>query len=220
PGFGEPSPPGWDPTPEAYVDWLIAEAESFGYPPGYPIDLVGHDWGTGHVFGALAKRPDLFRSVVTDCAGFLHPDYEWHDLAQSWQKPDEGEEVVAAMAALSTEDRVALFVDLGLTEDVAADMAGAFTEDTGRCILGLYRGAVPPYLRELGDRVAELDGVPTFFVSASDDPYIPARLSEDVAIRLNADLLTLEGQGHWWLAHAHEQVADHLVEFWNSLEED
>jgi len=220
PGFGEEVPSGWNPTPEAYVDWLIAEAESFDYPPGYPIDLVGHDWGTGHVFGALAKRPDLFRSVATDCAGLLHPSYEWHDLAQSWQTPDEGEAVVAAMAALSIDERVALFVELSLTNDIATDMAQAFTEDSGRCILGLYRGAVQPYLRDLGDRVAELDGVPTFFISATDDEYIPARLSEDVAVKLNADLLTLEGQGHWWMVHEHERVADHLVEFWASLDVD
>jgi pimeloyl-ACP methyl ester carboxylesterase len=99
-------------------------------------------------------------------------------------------------------------------------MAAAFNPEMGRCILGLYRGAVQPFLRNLGDRVAELDGVPTFFISATDDQYIPARLSEEVAVRLNADLLTLEGQGHWWMVHEHERVADHLVEFWDSLDLD
>ncbi len=84
PGFGAPAPDGWDPTPASYVGWLAdALAELDG-----PIDLVGHDWGAGHVFGLLADEPDRIRSWAADCAGLLHPDYVWHDMAQIWQTPE------------------------------------------------------------------------------------------------------------------------------------
>jgi pimeloyl-ACP methyl ester carboxylesterase len=38
----------------AYRDWLIARLEAFRHP----VDLVGHDWGGGHVLNvAMARRP-------------------------------------------------------------------------------------------------------------------------------------------------------------------
>ena len=56
PGFGTPLPPGFEPTKESYVDWLIAELERVGEP----VDLVGHDWGSLLVqrVGLAAARPD------------------------------------------------------------------------------------------------------------------------------------------------------------------
>jgi len=81
PGFGASIPDGWGATQLEYRDWLIAELEDLT-SGGNPIDLVGHDWGAGHVFGVLGTRPDLVHSWACDCTGLVHPDYEWHDLAQ------------------------------------------------------------------------------------------------------------------------------------------
>lgn len=55
-----------------YRDRLIGELEEIDGE----IDLVAHDWGAGHVFSALAARPNLVRSWVADCVGLMHPDYE------------------------------------------------------------------------------------------------------------------------------------------------
>ena len=52
PGFGAPTPDGWAGDMAAYRDWLVGELERIGRP-GQGIDLVGHDWGAGHVFGAV-----------------------------------------------------------------------------------------------------------------------------------------------------------------------
>ena len=52
PGFGASIPDGWGATQLEYRDWLIAELEDLT-SGGNPIDLVGHDWGAGHVFGVL-----------------------------------------------------------------------------------------------------------------------------------------------------------------------
>src|SRR5690606_29162277 len=96
PGFGAPVPDGFGCTREDYRDWLIDTIAGYGEP----VDLVGHDWGAGHVYAAVAARPDLVRSWAADCAGLLHPDYVWHDAAQVWQTPDVGEQVAAAMIGL------------------------------------------------------------------------------------------------------------------------
>src|SRR5439155_21083770 len=58
PGFGAATPPGFQPTKEAYVDWLIDEIER----AGEPVDLVGHDWGSLLVQRVVSLRPDLIRT--------------------------------------------------------------------------------------------------------------------------------------------------------------
>jgi pimeloyl-ACP methyl ester carboxylesterase len=83
PGFGAPLPRGFEPTMTAYRDWLIARLEAFRQP----VDLVGHDWGGGHVFNVAMPRPDLIHSWVSDALGLFDPGYEWHPLArgQAWR---------------------------------------------------------------------------------------------------------------------------------------
>lgn len=41
PGFGCPRPDGFGATKDEYVEWLVAELDTFDEP----VDLVGHDWG-------------------------------------------------------------------------------------------------------------------------------------------------------------------------------
>ena len=50
PGFGAPVPNGFEATQTGYRDWLIQQLEDLGGD----VDLVGHDWGAGHVYGVLA----------------------------------------------------------------------------------------------------------------------------------------------------------------------
>ena len=83
PGFGAPLPDDFPATMVAYRDWLLGELAGFDTP----VDLVGHDWGGGHVLNAVIHRPELVRSWASDLLGILHPDYVWHDMAQVWQTP-------------------------------------------------------------------------------------------------------------------------------------
>ena len=119
PGFGAPVPEGFDATSDGYLAWL--EAELAGIPG--PIDLVGHDWGGGHVARVAISRPDLIRSWVTDIAGCFDPAYVWHDFAQIWQTPEAGEQAIAGMLAAPMADRVAQYTGLGMTPEVARSVA-------------------------------------------------------------------------------------------------
>ncbi len=216
PGFGAPTPSGWDPTPAAYVGWL---ADRLGEIDG-PIDLVGHDWGAGHVFGLLAADSDLVRSWAADCAGLLHPDYVWHDMAQIWQTPDAGEEAVAAQAAMATDDRRAAYEGLGLPADVAADLAGAFDDEMGRCILGLYRAAAQPALADLGRAIAEVALPPGLVIDATGDAYVASELGAAMVDRLEAEHLVLADRGHWWMTEDPGAAADGLLAFWTRLDDE
>ncbi len=213
PGFGAPTPEGWDPTIRSYLDWLAAELERIGGE----IDLVGHDWGAGFTFGVMAERGDLVRSWAADCGGLLHPDYQWHDMAQTWQTPEAGEAAIEFMTSLSPAERAEIYVGLGLSDGIAASMADAFDDEMGRCILALYRDAAQPAMTELGDRLAAAPRRPSAIIDALDDPYVPTAMSKAVADRIGARHLPLEYQSHWWMVEAPDPAADALVAFWAGL---
>ncbi len=213
PGFGAPVPDGFEPSQLAYRDWLVGELERLGGA----VDLVGHDWGAGHVFGVLAERPDLLRSWAADCAGLLHPEYVWHDLAQVWQTPGAGEENVAAMFGMPLEQRTATWASLGMREDVAAAIAEQQDEVMGRCVLGLYRSATQPAMAELGKRLLDTPQPPGLVIIATEDHYAGTpEMATEIASGLGAGTVRLEGLGHWWMFDGVGPAADALTAHWNA----
>src|SRR5918998_481107 len=137
PGFGAALPVGFGATVGEYRDWLVGELTRFAEP----VDLVGHDWGGGHVLNAVMSRPDLVRSWATDAIGMFDPDYVWHELAQRWQTPQVGEADVAARFGAPLDERVAPLVERGMAEAVAEQVARGQDEAMGRAVLTLYRSA-------------------------------------------------------------------------------
>jgi pimeloyl-ACP methyl ester carboxylesterase len=218
PGFGAPLPDGFGATADDYADWLAGELAALSTAHGVEIDLVGHDWGAGHVARIVADRPDLIRSWAIDVAGLLHPDYEWHDAARTWQEPGAGEEAIGLMVGMSAVERTELFASLGLPEVVATSFANAVDEAMGRAILALYRSAAQPYLRHLGDRLRTAAGRPPGLVLvAEQDTYVAADLGRDVADRLEAATVILDA-GHWWMTSHPTPASAGLGEFWAGLE--
>ncbi len=213
PGFGVPTPTDWQPTRANYGAWLIGELEALGGD----VDVVGHDWGAGHVYGVLSERPDLLRSWAADCAGLIHSDYVWHDMAQAWQTPEIGEQAIAALTGGNPEERSAILAGLGLPAEVASSIAAAQDDEMARCILGLYRSAAQPAMRELGERAAGAEHRPGLVIIPTDDPYAGTpEVASEVAATLGAKTLTLEGLGHWWMFEGAEAAADALVAHWSA----
>jgi pimeloyl-ACP methyl ester carboxylesterase len=214
PGFGAPTPQGWEPTRANYCAWLIGELEALGGG----VDLVGHDWGAAHVCGVLAERPDLLRSWAADCAGLVHPDYVWHDMAQAWQTPEVGEQVIAGLIGGSLDERSALLNGLGLPAEIASSIAAAQDAEMARCILGLYRSAAQPAMRELGERLRNTEQRPGLVIIPTEDPYAGTpEVASQVAATLGANTITLEGLGHWWMFEGAAAVAAALVAHWEAV---
>ncbi|MFM8389764.1 MAG: alpha/beta fold hydrolase, partial [Actinomycetota bacterium] len=213
PGFGAPTPSHWSATQLDYAYWLISEIERLDAP----IDIVGHDWGAGHVYGAIAQRPDLFASWAADCGGLLHPDYTWHDAAQAWQTPGVGEEAVGLLTHMATEDLATVLVSLGMTQAIATEVAKHIDVEMGRCILALYRSAAQPAMRDLGARLAtvELPRGAVIIPTADTYPGTPD-MANDVARSLRASTIELDDRGHWWMIEDPATAARQLVNFWNS----
>lgn len=215
PGFGAPVAKEFEPVTASYVAWLTSEVAAIDGP----VDIIGHDWGAGHVFGFLAglETGRNVRSWATDCTGILHPNYEWHAMAKVWATPVAGEAAVAATLAAGDAGRAAAYRGLGLPPDVADEMAAAYTPDMARCILSLYRAAAQPAMAQLGERVVAADLPPGLVIDATEDAYVPTELGQKMIEPLGAQRLELQGNGHWWMVEDPETAAEGLSTFWASL---
>jgi pimeloyl-ACP methyl ester carboxylesterase len=217
PGFGAALPDDFAATASDYHDWLVSELVARQEVDDGPVDIVGHDWGAGHVYRLAADRPDLIRSWVADIGGLLHPDYVWHDTATAWRQPEIGEQMIEMMVGLPLGDRVAMFNGLGLPATMSETLADGIDADMGRAILALYRSSPESELRSLADRLAAADHRPGAIITATDDSYVPAAMAGAVAERFGVDEIVLQGQGHWWMVSDPNGAADRLVSFWSTL---
>jgi pimeloyl-ACP methyl ester carboxylesterase len=214
PGFGAPLPPEFPATYLAYRDWLEAELERFGEP----VDLVGHDWGGGHVMTAVMHRPELVRSWASDAVGLFDSDYVWHDLAQVWQTEGAGEELVGTLLGGTLQERTDQMASFGIPVDIASSIAAEQDADMGRAILLLYRSAAQPAMAEAGRSLENAAARPGLSLLATEDPYIGHDdRRRRAADRAGARTEVLDGLGHWWMVEDPAQGAAALTRFWESL---
>ena len=215
PGFGAPVPDGFEATADEYRDWLIAELEAMEGP----LDLVGHDWGGGHVLRVAAARPDLIRSWCSDVAGIVDPAYEWHDFAKIWQTPGDGEAFVEAMNGMPTEQRAAAFVDGGMTQEAAEACAAASGPEMGRCILALYRSAQPAAMVQWGEELEHAERRPGLVIIATEDAFTGGEeMARRSAERFGAQVGVIQGAGHWWMLQDPAAGAIVLSDFFAGLD--
>jgi pimeloyl-ACP methyl ester carboxylesterase len=214
PGFGVPAPPGWTATKEEYVDWLAAQIERIGHP----VDLVGHDWGGGFTLRLACTRPDLLRSWVSDVAGLLAPDYEWHQFAQIWQTPGDGEAFFEQSLATPRADRIAQYRSIGITEAAAEAFVDASGPEMARCVLALYRSAAQPAMRTWGLDRAAAAARPGLVISAVNDPFTGGHASsQTMAADMGASFAVLPNVGHWWMLENPALGARTLTDFWSTI---
>ena len=214
PGFGAPLPDGFAATHHDYRDWLEEQLAAFDGP----IDLVGHDWGGGHVMNVVMHRPELVRSWASDAVGLFDPDYVWHDLAQVWQTPGDGEQLVDTLMEGTLEDRTERMASMGIPQDVATSIAAAQGPEMGQAILSLYRSARQPALAEAGRALENAAARPGLSLLATDDPYVGSdELRRRAADRAGARTEVLDGLGHWWMLQDPARGAAALTGFWDTL---
>ncbi len=211
PGFGAPVPAGFGATRREYVEWLASELKAIGGD----IDIVGHDWGAGHVFGVLAAYPGIVRTWATDCMGLLHRDYVWHDAAQGWQTPGVGEQMMQGWVDLDVDTFVTVFGTLGISGDIAREMKEGITSEMADCVLRLYRDAAQPVMRLLGEKFVAEKPKRGLVIIAENDHYAgPHDSHEELASQVNAKVARMEGCGHWWMIEKPLEAARMLASHW------
>jgi pimeloyl-ACP methyl ester carboxylesterase len=209
PGFGNAPPAGWTATKEAYAGWLEDRLAAFGEP----VDLVAHDWGALLAQRVASLRPDLIRTLACG-SGPCDEEYTWHAMAQAWQTPEVGEQIVEGMLALPHSDLVAGLVAGGAAADLAADQAETVDAEMARCILALYRSAVTVGA-EWQPEVDAMPARPAVVFHGADDLYVEVVIAERLAARLDGALVVYDDCGHWWGWERAPQVATTLTELWS-----
>ena len=204
PGFFTPlDDPSFSATKEEYVDWIIERIEEIGRP----VDLVGHDWGSLMVQRIASIRPDLLSSVA--CGGAtVDTEYPWHEIAQIWQTPGEGERYMEE--DLTEEVSVPYLVDVGVPESYAKRNSWLVPGNKD-CILKLYRSAIDVG-KEWQPELEKVD-LPSMVIWGREDPYVPLKYGERLAERMNAELVVLDC-GHWWPFERPRETAEALERLW------
>jgi len=206
PGFGTPLPASFDASKEAYVGWLVAELERVGEP----VDLVGHDWGAHLVQRVVSLRPDLVRTWACG-SGVVDVEYVWHDVAQQWQTPGVGEQLME----LATPEAVAeSLAAAGVPPAAAAETARHFDATMKRAILALYRSAVTVGA-EWQPGIEKITR-PALILWGAGDPFADRRFADRLAAGVHGELVVFASCGHWWPVERPAEVALVLQRFWSA----
>jgi pimeloyl-ACP methyl ester carboxylesterase len=214
PGFGAPVPVGFGATYDDYASWLATELEAIGHP----VDLVGHDWGANFTVRVACERPELLRSWCVDTGGSFAPDYSFPDVCHVWQTPGEGEKAIAAWLDMGVRGRTAVNESLGMTPAVARELAEAFDESMGRCILAVYRSVPEDVLARWGQRASAASARPGLVIVPTEDSHTGGEARHRwFAERAGATVAVLHGLGHWWMLQDPAAAAEELRRFWREV---
>ena len=214
PGFGAPADADFGATSDEYVAWLAGELERIGGP----VDLVGHDWGSNHTLRLACERPELLRSWCGDTAGAWAQDYVWPDISHVWQTPGAGEDAIAGQLAMGVAARTELYISIGMTPEPARELAEAFDETMGRCILGLYRSWDEAAQARYRNGLTAAAARPGLLLVPTGDEYTGTEAQHRwAAERAGATVEVLPELGHWWMLQDPAAGADALRRFWASI---
>jgi pimeloyl-ACP methyl ester carboxylesterase len=154
-------------------------------------------------------RPELLSSLAAGGAA-VDVDYPWHEIAQIWQTPGEGERYMEE--DLTPEVSIPYLIEHGVPETYAKRNAW-LTPGNKDCILRLYRSAVK--IGEEWQPELEHVALPSMVVWGRDDPYVPLTWAERLAERIGAELVVLEC-GHWWPYERPRETAEAMQRLWSA----
>ncbi len=139
-------------------------------------------------------------------------------MAQIWQTPGAGEELVATMISGSIRERSDQLAGLVIDHDVATALAAAQNADMDRAILALYRSAAQPAADNAGRNLEAAAVRPGLSILATEDTFVGSpEIRRRAADRAGARTEVLEGLGHWWMVEDPTGAAAVLTRFWDSL---
>jgi pimeloyl-ACP methyl ester carboxylesterase len=219
PGFGVGVPAGFDSDKDSYVDWLVDQLTAIEGP----IDLVGHDWGALFTLRIATARPEVrLRTWVADIASVFRADYEWHPRAAGYIEPILGEQRIRAWRETTADDPdgvVAFYRRNGLPQADAVSLAAAHDARMSRSVLALYRSANPNIGAEWDVPAHAPTRSPGLVLHPQKDVVDDPTRSREVADRLGATWVELDGMTHWWMYDQTGRVPEVLTSFWRAADQ-
>ena len=207
-GFGK-SPPRGPGTWERQVENVAAFVAEQGLER---VALVMHDWGALVGLWWACEHSDSVSALAISSSGFF-PDGKWHGIAAAMRTPGQGEEMVARMTREGFTELLA-GVSRGIGPEDAAEYFGCFADEERRAgQLELYRSGDFEKLERFDGCLEALD-VPALILWGADDPFSPVAGAHRFATQLpRAELVVLEGAGHFVIEDEPEAYARHLERF-------
>lgn len=211
PGFSVPCPKGFEPTRDAYANWLVRELEDTVTSTGKPVRIVGHDFGAIFTLRACSLRPDLISSWAA-FGSLIDSETKPHAIAKMFRAPLLGE-----LLSKVITNRTLVAAGLrkqGLPAELAEQEAARIGPQMCQCVLALYR---TPYVagepHPWADNLANLpdEGL---LIWGAQDPYVSAQAGRRFAERWGYPLHIEPDTGHWPFVQNPRSIADRLQEFW------
>jgi haloalkane dehalogenase len=177
-----------------------------------PVALVAHDWGGLIGLRWACDRPYAVRALALMGTGFF-PDARWHGLAEGLRAPGQGEQLMAGITRETFGDLLRS-ASPRVTEAALDEYWKAFADADRRAAhLALYRSGEFGELEAYAGRLAQLD-VPALILWGADDAFAPVAGAHRFKRELpHAELVVLDGVGHFLQEDAPERVASELARF-------
>jgi haloalkane dehalogenase len=205
-GDSPPNPPGtWAQHVESIED--LHAALELG-----PVWLVVHDWGGLIGLRWACDHPEAVAGLVISDTGFF-ADGRWHGMAKALREEGQGERLLASFERDGFGQMLAT-LSQGFDEAAVDDYWKAFTTEEGRvAVLTFYRTCDFSELAAYDGKLGAL-GVPTLLLWGEDDEFAPIggayRFRKEIP---HAELVVIEGAGHFVYADAPERCAREIVRF-------
>lgn len=214
PGFGSDYPEGFIPNRRNYIDWLSFQLTSIKGP----IDIVAHDWGAAHLFGLLAEQPNAVRSWIADSVGMLHPNYQWHQAAQTWQNKDYDTSLqsINNLLQLDPHSFAHVMSSMGMNKEIALLIKSNMPNIMAHSVVSLYTDAVQPQMKILGELLIKAKPSGGLVIGPEYDDY-SGDLStyKELADALGAQYSMIDNCGHWWMTQKPKESAQVLISYWS-----
>jgi haloalkane dehalogenase len=177
-----------------------------------PLALIAHDWGALIGLRWACARTYAIRALAIMGSGFF-PDGRWHGLAQGMRTPGEGEQLLDALTRDSFAELLRA-ASPNTTEQALDEYWKAYDGGHRRAAhLALYRSGEFSELAPYQGALAAMD-VPTLLLWGEKDAFAPVasayRFKREIP---HAQLVVLEGAGHFLQEDEPERVAAELADF-------
>jgi pimeloyl-ACP methyl ester carboxylesterase len=208
PAFGDspPDPPGtWTQQVEAIA--RFQDALGLG-----AVWLVVHDWGGLIGLRWACDHPEAIAGLVISDTGFF-PDGRWHGMAKALQEEGQGEQILDAFEREGFGQMLTSFSP-GFDEAAADQYWRVFDSEEGRrAVLTFYRTCDFSELTPYQDRLSSLD-VPALLLWGEHDEFAPVGGAHRFKKLIpGAELVVIEGAGHFVYADEPERCAREIVDF-------
>lgn len=210
PGFGDSGP--FVGETGTWADHVQALDDFVALHDLAPVALVVHDWGGLIGLRWACERPYAVRALAIMGTGFF-PDGKWHGLARGMRAPDQGEQLLAGLTRRSFGDLMRS-ASPSITEEALDEYWKGFEGEGRRAAhLALYRSGDFSELAPYKGALARI-GVPTLVLWGSEDAFAPVSGAHRFAREIpHAELVVLDGVGHFLQEDAPDRVAAELARF-------